>query len=86
MENLWAKAHQFILNSVEGDFYLNGNEKIYVVKRSPKRIHFSNGKLITIKKSKSGSFLYFSGKNTNQILRDIEGYFLMIIHSQNVFF
>lgn len=85
MENLWTKAHQFILNSVEGDFYMDGDKKVSIIKRSPKRIYFSDGTLISIKKSKSNEFFYFSGKNVNQVLRNIEGYFLMLIHSRNIF-
>ena len=80
MENLWTKAHKFILDSKIGDHYHVGDDMIQVVKRSPKRIHFSNGDLITVKKSKDGNFYYLSGKNVNQILRDIEGYFVYLIH------
>jgi ATP-dependent protease HslVU (ClpYQ) ATPase subunit len=80
MENLWMKAHQFILDSKVGDYYLTGQGKISVVRRSPKRIYFSNGELISIKESKY-DFLYFVGKNVDNILRDIEGYFIYKIHS-----
>lgn len=79
MENLWTKAHKFILDSKVGQFYLSGDDKITVTKRTPKRIYFSNGGVITITKSKFG-FYYFTGRNVNQILRDIEGYFLYLIH------
>ena len=81
MENLWMKAHQFILDSKVGDYYLTGQGKISVVRRSPKRIYFSNGDIITIKESKY-DFLYFVGKNLDNILRDIEGYFIYQIHSR----
>lgn len=80
MENLWIKSHRFILNCLIGDHYFSGDNKISVVKRSSKRIYFSNGEIITIKKSDHG-FYYLSGKNVNQVLRDIEGYFLYKIHS-----
>ena len=80
MENLWTKAHQFIFDCNIGDYYMEGDKKVSVVKRSPKRIYFSNGKLITIKKSQYG-FFYLVGRNINQILRDIEGYFIYQIHS-----
>jgi len=80
MENLWTKAHQFILDSKIGDFYMQGDMKVSVVRRSPKRIYFSNGELVTVKKSKDGDFYYLSGRNVNQILRDIEGYFAYLIH------
>lgn len=75
MENLWDKAHVFILNCKVGDFYMQGQTKVVVVRRSPKRIYFSNGDLVTIKKSSYG-FHYLSGRNVDQILRDIEGYFI----------
>ena len=80
MENLWHKAHQFIIDSKVGDFYLKGDEKVSVIKRSAKRIHFSDGRVVTITKSKTYGFEYFVGKNVNQILRDIEGYFVYLIH------
>lgn len=80
MENLWNKAHQFILDSKIGDFYMQGDKKVSVVRRTPKRIYFSNGELISIKKSKD-DFIYLSGRNIDQVLRDIEGYFLYLIHS-----
>lgn len=81
MENLWTKAHQFILNSQIGDFYMDGDKKVSVVRRSPKRIYFSNGELVSLKYSKIGGFYYLVGKNVDQILRNIEGYFIYLIHS-----
>jgi len=77
MENLWIKSHQFILDCNVGDHYMNGSNKVSVVRRSPKRIYFSNGELISIKKSQHG-FYHLSGRNVNQVLRDIEGYFLFL--------
>jgi hypothetical protein len=58
---------------------MEGDKKVSVVRRSPKRIYFSNGELITIKKSQYG-FFYLGGRNIDQILRDIEGYFIYQIH------
>jgi hypothetical protein len=81
MDNLWTKAHQFILDCKEGDFYMEGDKKISVVRRSPKRIYFSNGELVTVKESKSGGFFYLNGRNVNQVLRDIEGYLLYLVHA-----
>lgn len=77
MENLWLKAHQFILDCNIGDFYMVGDQKVSVVRRSPKRIYFSNGELITIKKSEGG-FYHLGGRRVDQILRDIEGYFVFL--------
>lgn len=84
MENLWTKAHQFILDSEIGDFYLSGEKKISVVRRSPKRIYFSNGELVTLKESKCKTFSYLAGRNIDNILRDIEGYFIYQIHSKKI--
>ena len=79
MENLWIKAHEFILESKCGDYYMDGDNKISVIRRTPKKIYLSNKKLITIKKSEFG-FYYLSGKYVEQILRDIEGYFVFLKH------
>jgi hypothetical protein len=79
MENLWTKAHQFILNSKVGDYYSIGGEVVSVIRRTPKRIYFSNGNIVTISKSSHG-FFYLTGKYVNQILRDIEGYFVFLKH------
>ena len=81
MENLWTKAHHFILDSKVGDFYMQGDKKVSVVRRSPKRIYFSNGELVSIKNSKY-DFFYLSGRNVDNVLRDIEGYFIYKIHSK----
>jgi hypothetical protein len=84
MENLWLKAHHFILDSKVDDFYMSGDKKVSVVKRSPKRIYFSNGEIISMKTVKGNvhDFFYLSGKNINNVLRDIEGYFIYKIHSK----
>jgi hypothetical protein len=84
MENLWLKSHHFILDSKVGDFYLSGDKKVSVVRRSPKRIYFSNGNLISIKtvKDDNHDFFYLSGRNIDNVLRDIEGYFIYKIHSK----
>lgn len=82
MENLWTKAHKFILDSKVGDFYLSGGDKVSVIKRTPKKIHFSNGNTVTITKSKFG-FFHLTGRKVDQILRDIEGYFLYLVHVED---
>jgi len=84
MEDLWLKSHKFILDCVVGDFYYGGGNKVSVVKRTSRRIYFDNGNVITIKKSESGKFFYFSGKSVDQILRDIEGYFVFLIHGSYI--
>ena len=56
------------------------NYYIIVTKKTKKRIHLSNRKIVTIKNG--GDFLYLdSAKNgINQILRDIQGFLIYKIH------
>lgn len=85
---LWNKAHIELYNSKEGDSWGD----IKVIKRTPKKIYLESGLVITIKNSKFG-FNYLSSKSVkrcnrsypmvDQILRDIEGYLLYKIHSNN---
>lgn len=79
MENLWLKAHHYILDMKVGDFYFSGGNNVSVIKRTKSRIYFSNGNIITIKKSSYG-FYHLVGKMVDQTLRDIEGYFIYLIH------
>lgn len=79
MENLWMKSHHLILDMKVGDFYVSGGGQVSVTRRTPKRIHFSNGNIVTIKESRYG-FVHLTGKNVNQILRDIEGYLVFLKH------
>jgi hypothetical protein len=51
MEDLWLKAHKFILDGKVGDFYLVGEEKIEIVKTTKSKIYFSNNKIVTIRKN-----------------------------------
>lgn len=80
MENLWMRAHEMLLNSNVGKLYASGGIVVSVIRRTPRRIYLSNGKIITIQKSKDGTFLFLNGKNVNQILRDIEGFLLYCKH------
>lgn len=79
MESLWLKAHHVILDMKVGDMFRTGGRTIMCIKRTPHRISLSNGNCITIKKTEN--FYYLSGKNVNQILRDIEGFLIYKIHS-----
>lgn len=79
MENLWMKSHHIILDMKVGDFYHSGGQQVTVTRRTPNRIYFSNGNIVTIKKSHYG-FTHLVGKNVNQILRDIEGYLVFLKH------
>jgi len=71
-------AERFLLSLNVGEGY----NDVVVVKKTKKRIHLSNGKIVSIKNG--GGFLYLdSAKNgISQILRDIEGYLIYKIHCQ----
>ena len=87
--DLNLQANLFIYNSKVGDFYLSGGDKVEVIKRTKKRIHFSNGVIVSIKVLSNG-MKYLSSKSVvrnnksypivNQIIRDIEGYLLYQLH------
>ena len=51
--NLNVEANRFIYNSKVGDYYMT-IYKIEVVKRTPKRIYFSNGVIVSIKTLSNG--------------------------------
>ena len=55
-----------------------GYNDVVVTKRTNKRIYLSDGKIVHIKDA--GNFKYLDGKYINQILRDIEGYMINMIH------
>ena len=71
-------AESFLLSLNVGEGY----NDVVVVKKTKKRVHLSNGKIVSIKNG--GGFLYLdSAKNgIGQILRDIEGYLIYKIHCQ----
>ena len=87
--DLNLQANLFIYDAKVGDFYLSGGNKVEVTKRTEKRIHFSNGVIVSIKTLSNG-MKYLSSKSVirnnksypivNQIIRDIEGYLLYLIH------
>jgi len=66
-----------------------------VVKRTPKRIHFSNGVVVSIRTLSNG-MNYLSSRSVvshnksypivDQMIRDIEGYLIYKIHSSQIFF
>ena len=83
MNDLWYDAHMFLLNIEVGNSYDN----VTCIKRTNKKIFLSNGVVVTIKKIKGTSIYHLiSNKKVSkgnrkydyiqQILRDIEGYFL----------
>jgi hypothetical protein len=89
--DLNLQANLFIYNTKVGDFYLSGGNKVEVTKRTEKRIHFSNGVIVSIKTLPNG-MKYLSSKSVvrnnkqypvvGQMIRDIEGYLLYLIHSK----
>jgi hypothetical protein len=82
----------FIYNGKVGDYYLSGEEKVEITKRTLKRIHFSNGVIVSIKTLPNG-MIYLTSRSVvrhnkpypvvGQMIRDIEGYLLYKIHSKN---
>jgi len=90
-----VEANRFIYGSKVGDFYMVGQDKIEVVKRTPKRIHFSNGVVVSIRTLSNG-MNYLSSRSVvshnksypivDQMIRDIEGYLIYKIHSSQIFF
>ena len=88
--NLNLQANLFLYNGKVGDYYLSGEEKIEITKRTPKRIYFSNGAIVSIKTLSNG-MKYLSSKSVvshnksypivDQMIRDIEGYLIYKIHS-----
>lgn len=90
MTYLNDQANLFLYNSKVGDYYLSGNNRVTVIKRTNKRIYLSNGVIISIKKFNNG-IIYLDSKSVvrnnksypiiHQILRDIEGFLLYKIHS-----
>jgi hypothetical protein len=89
--DLNKQANLFIYDAKVGDFYLSGGNKVEVTKRTEKRIYFSNDVIVTIKTLPNG-MLYLTSKSVvrnnkpypvvNQMIRDIEGYLLYLIHSR----
>jgi len=72
----FRESEKFLLSLKVGEGY----NDIVVTKKTKKRIHLSNGKIVNIKNG--DGFLYLSSvKNgINQILRDIEGFLIYKIH------
>jgi hypothetical protein len=83
--NLNLQANLFVYEAKVGDFYLSGGDKVEVLKRTEKRIHFSNGVIVTIKTLPNG-MIYLTSKSVvrnnksypvvGQMIRDIEGYLI----------
>ena len=79
------EANLFLFECKVGDYYISGGQKIEVLKKTKKTIHFNNGVIIRIKMDEIGRFYLDSkaqkikNKNypiINQVLRDIEGWLI----------
>lgn len=91
--DLNIEANLFIYNSKVGDYYISEDKKVEVIKRTEKRIYFSNDVIVSIKTLSNG-IKYLTSKSVvrnnksypvvNQMIRDIEGYLLYKIHSKNI--
>lgn len=70
MNELWIEAQRYIFDLEVG----NGYNDVTLVKRTKKRLHFSNGYIVHIKKLRNLFYLDARGNTINQIVRDVEGY------------
>jgi len=83
--NLNLQANLFVYEAKVGDFYLSGGDKVEVLKRTKKRIYYSNNVIVSIKTLPNG-MIYLSSKSAvrknrsypviGQMIRDIEGYLI----------
>jgi hypothetical protein len=83
--NLNLQANLFVYEAKVGDFYLSGGDKVEVLKRTKKRIYYSNNVIVSIKTLPNG-MIYLSSKSVvrknrsypviGQMIRDIEGYLI----------
>ena len=86
---MWIEAQKYLLELKVGEGY----NDVVVTKRTENKIHLSNGVIVTIKKLKNG-MSYLDSRSVrrgnrsyplvNQILRDIEGWLIMKIHSNHM--
>lgn len=90
--NTWIDAHNFLFDIKPGEGYYTSTDSVVTcTKRTKKRIHLSNGVIITIKEYNGMKYLHSGGFKRNnkhypyidQVLRDIEGYLIFKIHESN---
>jgi hypothetical protein len=90
--DMFTKAHIFLYELKEGQGYFKSvDDQVTCVKRTKKRIYLSNGVIVHLKKR--NGMLYFASaclvrghkryEYVMQVLRDIEGYLVYLIHSEN---
>lgn len=70
MNQMWIEAQRYIFDLEVG----NGYNDVTLVKRTKKRLNFSNGNIVHIKKLGNLFYLDARGNTINQIVRDVEGY------------
>jgi predicted N-acyltransferase len=87
----WTRAHMFLYNIKEGQGYKTSvDNEVTCIKRTKKKIVLSNGVVVYIKKKNDNEYFHSAGfvrryrrfEYVNQILRDIEGYLVYLIHNQ----
>ncbi len=85
----WTKAHMFLYYIKEGEGYKTSvDTEVICVKRTKKKIVLSNGVIVHIKSKNGNEYLHSASivrrykryEYVNQILRDIEGYLVYLIH------
>jgi hypothetical protein len=75
------------MNFKEAEMYLlslnvgQGYNNVVVTKRTGKRIYLSNNVIVHIKDTGEFKYLDAKGDTIKQVLRDIEGYMVYLIHS-----
>ena len=81
--DFWLEANRFLFDMKVGDKYKVASDSyVECIRRTPKKIYLSNGKIIHLRKIKN--YTYLTSKSNvrnnrsydgiNQILRDVEGY------------
>ena len=74
------------MNFKESEIYLlslnvgQGYNDVVVTKRTSKKIYLSNNVIVHIKDSGGFKYLDARGNTIKQVLRDIEGYLVYLIH------
>jgi hypothetical protein len=92
MEDLNLKANRWLFDCQVGDSYGKDDQRVEVLSRTKNTIKLSNGVNVNIKTLPNG-LKYLDSRSVrrgnkpyplvNQIIRDLEGWFLYKIHSQN---
>ena len=89
----WIQAHNFLFDIKVGDkYYISTDTFVECIKRTNKRIHLSNGQIISIKEIDGYKYLTSKGvtvrnklyDTVHQTIRDIEGYLIYLIHSNKL--